>query len=407
MTPGPSNVLINLPAYKSNIEAMVEYCEGAKICAVLKGDGYGLGAQALAKAACEAGVFYLAVADNEEAVAIQEAGVTLPILRIRCAPAREVEESIKQNLHIEETVGSLEAAEELSYLATLYETTLNVHIELDVGIGRSGLLHTDNGVQQINQVMTLAGLKVIGFYAHSPVVSTRDIKHTHDKFTSFLSDLEQAGLYNRQVHFTHFSNTACALAKIGLKHTMVRLGQATHGFIALEEMMSVPSAQSSGIPSSSPGSHSDKCELIVPAPPKLTPIMSWQSVVNMVRFLPAGHAIGYGSRYRMPQAGYIATIPVGFGSGFCREFVKGGKVPSVLIRNKHFPVVGAISMNLITVNVSEGEECGVRVGDTVTVIGKQGDEEITCDDLGQCKEEIGAIVAHQIGLMNVANRVYV
>jgi len=332
----------------------------AKIMAVVKADGYGHGAAEVSRVALTNGADYLAVARISEAMHLRQAGIDAPMLLFGYA-APEYATYLAAN-GIRASLDSPETARRLSAAACLAGVDLPVHIKLDTGMGRLGLpvgtppasddVKTDvaRTVQEAQEIARLPGLSVEGFYTHFANADARDKGHARMQFDLFLEILETLKTRGLEAPLRHAANSA---AIIGLPEThldMVRPGISLYGLR--------PSAEVNL-------AHID-----------LRPVMSLSSTVIQVKDVPAGFKISYGSTYETPAPTRIATIAVGYADGLSRLLSSKG---AMLVRGVRAPIVGRVCMDLTMIDV--GHVAGVEVGDEAVVFGRQGDNEISADEI--------------------------
>ncbi|MDP8244558.1 MAG: alanine racemase [Candidatus Hinthialibacter antarcticus] len=368
-----TRVVVNLRAYQSNIRYLTN-CLGAqsKLCAVVKADAYGHGLEQIAPAAVQAGADSLGIVDNWEAKLIRELGIPLPILRLRPALKEEAEEAAQWG--VEEIAGSLQNAQIYSAIGAARKQPIGVHVQLDAGIGRMGM-YASRQQSDLDALLALPGIKIKGVMTHFPCADEEDRSITKLQLQGFLNDVEA---FKRQLPgdiILHASNSAALLRFPDAHLQMARAGIVSYGL---------------------------KPDLSMEVPHELQPVMQWETKVVLVREVPKGASIGYGMTYKMPGDGRIALLPTGYADGYLRDF---SNRTHVLIRGKRFPVVGRISMNLITVDVSDAPE--IQEGEEVVLMGRQGNETISASELGKHASTIDYEIVCLIGRCNGKWRHYV
>jgi alanine racemase len=332
----------------------------AKIMAVVKADGYGHGAVEVSRVAIANGADYLAVARISEAMQLRRSGIDAPILLFGYA-APEYVAYLADN-GIRASLDSLETARRLSAAACQAGIDLPIHIKIDTGMGRLGLLagsseasgdvknEMTRTVQGVVEIARLPGLSVEGFYTHFANADAADTGHTRRQFALFLEILELLKAHGIEALLRHAANSA---AIIGLPEThldMVRPGISLYGL--------------------RPSVDVDLSRL------NLRPVMHLASTVIQVKEVPAGFKISYGSTYETPAPTRIATIAIGYADGLSRLLSSKG---AMLVRGVRAPIVGRVCMDLTMLDV--GHVPGVRVGDEAVVFGRQGDNEISADEI--------------------------
>ncbi len=367
----PSSVPIHAQAYHHNIIVIKNRLpKTAKICAVVKADAYGHGLEALAPEAIQAGVSYLGITENQEAQVIRDLGIQFPLLRLRPALLEEVREAIP--LQIEEIAGSYKSAVLISNAAKERNQTVSVHLKIDAGISRMGF-HLPQQYEDLHQSISLPHLKIKGVMTHFPSADEDDAVtlEQEKRFVSLLDTLpiNQSGL------IVHTSNSAASLRLPERTHSMVRVGIASYGLR----------------PSNS---------FILPS--ELQPVMNWKTRVVQVREVPKGSTIGYGMTYTTGWDSRIATLPIGYANGYLRTLSNNA---DVLIHGRRCPVVGRVSMNLVTVDVTDLNH--VQIGDECVLVGRQGDETVTLDELAERAGTISYEMACLIGMCNKLGRIVI
>ncbi len=345
---------IDLDALGQNFWA-VRGCTGAKVCCVIKADAYGHGALRAARELEDLGADWFAVSNMEEALQLREAGVKKPLLVLGFTPAEEAGRLAQRG--ISQCVFSKEYAKELSLYAQRAGAVVDIHVKIDTGMGRLGFCYQDfdrdeGTIREIKEVCTLPGLRAQGAFTH---FASADEGAGGDAFTmgqfgcfkELLEALEREG-----VHFDvrHCANSGAILDYPLCHLDMVRAGVVLYGLY--------PSGQ-------------------VRNRPDLRPVLSLRSVVSHVKEVHPGATISYGRTFTAEKEMRAATIPVGYADGYPRLLSEGGA--QVLIRGARCPILGRICMDQLVADVTALED--VKPGDTVTLIGRDGDEEISAGEL--------------------------
>ncbi len=334
-----------------------------QIWAVLKADGYGHGATAVATTLQQAGVDGICVALLEEGLELREAGVLCPILvmggyygRYRDGLEALIEHELTPVVYNEEQIDAL--ATTVCYLASqgAARLPLSVHLKVDTGMGRLGVRPAELGAVK-TALRARRELHLEGLMTHLACADAAD-SATNDAqlecFAQVEQQLRRAGMTPK---LRHAANSAALLRWLGARLDVVRPGIAIFG------VHPCPTRSSEAV-----------------RPPKLKPVMRVLSEVVAMRDLPAGEAIGYGHCWRASRASRIATVPIGYADGVGRTMTDGGEV---LICGRRAPIVSAVSMDLIMVDVTELS--GISVRDEVVVLGQQrgrlGSDCISADEL--------------------------
>ncbi len=343
---------VDLDAILYNMEQMKENLPpNTKITAVIKTNGYGHGAVPIAEHLEGLDyVFGYAVAAAEEALALRRAGMKKPILILGYVFPYCYEDLAREE--IRPAVFRRDMAEQLSGIACKAGKPLKIHIKVDTGMTRVGIFPDDDGLSFVEEVSKLPGIEIEGIFTHFARADESDKTSAieqYQKFTGFLKRIEQElGL---SIPIKHCANSAAIIELPEMALDMVRAGITLYGLY--------PSAEVS--------------RSIVP----LRPALSLYSHVVYVKTVPAGTPVSYGGTYVTKRKTRIATIPVGYGDGYPRGLSGKGRV---LIKGKSAPVCGRVCMDQFMVDVTDIP--GVEEGDLVTLIGKDGGERITMEELG-------------------------
>ena len=312
--------------------------EKTKLMAVVKADGYGHGAVQAAEAALDNGASRLAVSRALEGVQLRQAGITAPVLIMGYTLPTQAETVVRWNLT--PTVNTPEQAQALSVVASHKSKVLPIHVKVDTGMGRFGLL-PDEVVDFVQIVSELPCLILEGVYTHFAVADAADKSYTLQQFGIYLEvvkRLEEAGF---TIPIKHAANSAATLDLPETRLDMVRCGIALYGLRPSTEVKPTIS---------------------------LRPAMSLKSRVARVRTLPAGSSISYGCTYTTSEPTRVALVPVGYGDGYHRLLSNRGQV---LIRGQRAPIVGRVCMDQFVVKVSHIPN--VQQHDEVALLGRQGD----------------------------------
>jgi alanine racemase len=349
----PTWLEVDLEAIAYNVRRVAEMVgPEVAILAVLKADGYGHGVVRVARTALNNGACYLGVASINEGAVLRQAGIVAPILVLGYTPAWQARELALNDLAA--TVFDLDVASTLSRAAKELDNPIRVHVKVDSGMGRLGLL-PDEVVPFVLALRRLPGLALEGIFTHFSVADD-DPAYTQwqlNRFHQVLEALEQEGV---EFPLVHAANSAAILTLPPSHFTMVRLGIAMYGLD--------PSSQ-------------------VRCPPDFRPALAFRTQVAQVKTLPPGSYVSYGNTYQTVGEQRIAVIPVGYADGFRRAPRHWGEV---LVRGQRAPIVGRVCMDQTMIDVTAIP--GVRQGDEVVLIGEQGQERITAEDVA---ERLGTI----------------
>jgi alanine racemase len=348
----PTWVEINLEAIANNVRLLRQIVQPAKIMAILKADAYGHGTVKVARTVLNNGVSWLAVATLGEAITLRRAGIDAPILVLSYMPAWQAHKAVAHN--ISATIFSEEIARAFSRAANELNATAYVHVKVDSGMGRLGLL--PHQVAGFLRAIELPGLKVEGLFTHLATADEADLSYAKEQVRRFQALLAQLEEENLRPPLIHAANTAGLLNLPEAHFDMVRPGVGLYG-----------------LPPS----------MATPLPPGFQPALTFKTTVGQVKTLPPGSPIGYGATYITQKEETIAIIPVGYADGFRR----GPRTwREVLIKGRRAPLVGRVSMDQSAIDVTDIPN--VRQGDEVVLIGQQGTECITAEEVA---ENLGTI----------------
>jgi len=350
----PTWVEVDLEAIAGNVRAIADLVgPDVEVLAVLKADAYGHGAVRVAHTALNNGAAWLGVACLGEALELRRAGIMAPILVLGYTPPWQAREALLADAVT--TVFSLEVAQALSRAALDLGRCARAHIKVDTGMGRLGLL-PDEVLPFAREVARLPAMEIDGIFTHLAAADDADPSYTRwqlAQFEAVLAALRREGIVPRRVHA---ANSAAILRFPESRYTMVRPGLALYGLN--------PSRQ-------------------VPLPTGFRPALRFACQVAQVKTLPTGSYVSYGCTFRTERPSRIAVIPVGYADGFRRAPAHWGVV---LVRGQRAPIVGRVCMDQTMIDVTDIP--GVRAGDEVVLIGSQGNDAITVDEVA---ERLGTI----------------
>jgi alanine racemase len=337
----------NLHQIKSIVEP-----EGASVLAVIKDNAYGHGAVEVARMAEKANVRMFGVATVEEAVQLRQANIQTPIMIFCCILPEQADEVVKYD--IVQTVCDQRTCEILSESARRFGIKAKVHVKVDTGMGRIGIAY-EKAVELIKQIVQLPNIVIDGIFTHFAVADTDEAftKIQIKRFNAVLSDLSEAGI---NIPIRHSANSAGVLNFPSSYYDMVRPGLALYGLYPCEN----------------PYKKID-----------LKPVLSLKTRIVYLKELPAGQSISYGRTYVTDKLTKVATLAVGYGHGYSRKLSNKGEV---LIRGKRVKIIGTICMDQCLCDVTHLPD--VSIGDEVVLIGRQGEHEITADEIAN---KIGTI----------------
>jgi alanine racemase len=349
---------IDLGAIAANVHALRRIISpDTRLMVAVKADGYGHGALQVARTAIASGASDLGVARIEEGLALRRRGIAAPILIFGYTCASKTSALIANDLM--PSIFSLKNAREFSEAAQQSGRVLPVHVKVDTGMGRLGLLcdalrKSGEGpaAHEIAQIYKLPGLTVKGLFTHFATADHADTTYAQtqlDRFLALCTELKAAGL---GIGLRHAANSG-AIIQIPRAHMeMVRAGIAVYGLYPSDEM---------------------DCSNL-----SLQPAMMLKARIIHLKEVAAGTSISYGCSYKTPRSTTIATIPAGYADGYSRALSNKGVM---LVGGYRVPVVGRVCMDLTMVDV--GRVPGVKIGDEAVLIGRQHNETISADALAR------------------------
>lgn len=352
----PNWAEVSLSALRHNFRTLQQHLgRDVAICAVVKCDAYGHGAEACALALEQEGAGWFGVTSTDEGVALRDAGVRCRILVMVGVFPGEEEDALRYGLT--PTVHRIEDVEAVARAAarTGRREPVPVHLKIDTGMARLGLplAELDNFARRIKAIPEVELQGVFSHLASAEVLDDQNALLQKQRFDAALRTLTSHGL---QPIARHLANSSATLGRPDNWYNFVRPGIAIYGY----ELPLVYRDPRSAKPY---------------APLGLIPAMSWKTRVLSLRNVPPGQALGYNGAYITRSPARIAVIAAGYGDGLYRRLSPGGYV---LLRGQHAPMLGRISMDLTIVDVTHIS--GVEIGDEVVLIGRSGAEQITAVD---------------------------
>lgn len=365
----PTWLEIDLSAIGNNTRRIKDLMgSSVRVLASLKADGYGHGAVRVARTVLHNGASMLGVATASEAAPLRQAGIAAPILVFGYVPLWQMREAVRLGVSV--TLYTLDAARALARAAGALGKTVRVHVKVDSGMGRLGIRfeQREEILALVREVRSLPGLYLEGIFTHFARADARDLTHARlqlARFQEIVRTLDAAGL---RPPLVHAANSAAALCLPEARFDMVRPGIALYG---LEPSPDV------GLPEG------------------FRPALSFKTQVAQVKLIPADEGISYGCTYVTARPMWIAVLPVGYADGFRRAPATWG---SVLIHGQEAPLLGRVCMDQSMVDISHIP--GVRVGDEVVLIGRQGQArlsaETVADRLGTINYEVVAEILARV-----------
>jgi alanine racemase len=354
-----ANIKHNIGLIRSRLNPETKYL------AVVKANAYGHGMEAVANCALESGAAYLGVAFSEEGVRLRLAGITAPILLLGATEEDHMDDVIRHNLM--PAVFTTETLHLLQAHAAKLGMNCRVHFKVDTGMNRIGFTSEAAFTEAILLLKSSPNLVLDGLFTHFAVSELPDPSFTllqAERFRRYVSIAKSNGLNP----ILHASNSAAALHLPQAQFDMVRGGIAMYGC--------------------NPAGHSIGGD-------DLRPVMSWHTYITHIKTIPAGEGISYGLKFVTPCEMHVGTVGVGYGDGYKRCL--SGKA-DVLVRGKRARQIGTICMDQMMIDLTNVPDA--EVGDDIVLIGSQGTDAITADELADKAQTI----SYEI-LLSISERV--
>ena len=362
---------ISLEAIRHNFKEIKSRIDGkAKICCVIKADGYGHGAVEVAHLYEKLGADFFAVSNIDEGIEIRNSGCNLPTVILGYTPVNDAKRLSEHN--ISQAVFSLEYAKSLSEECVKNNCSVKIHIKIDTGMSRIGFMcqefpRDNNSIKEITEACNLPNLELEGLFTHFCVSDEADEgrEFTHNQYGNFRYVKEQLENSGLDIKISHCSNSG-AIEDYGETYCdMVRAGIILYGL--------APSGKLQG-----------KFDLI--------PAMTLKTAVAYVKELKKGATVSYGRTFTAEKDMKIATVPIGYADGYIRSNAKDGYM---LVNGKKAKIVGRICMDQTMLDVTDIEN--VNTGDEVIVFGTGENGEPTADLIAQNTDTINYEVVCLVG----------
>ncbi|GAA4724915.1 alanine racemase [Brevibacillus fulvus] len=365
-------VEIDLDAIRANVQAFRRHLPGqTEIMAVVKADGYGHGSVQVGREALQSGANSLAVAMLDEALVLRKAGITAPILVLGYTPLDSVAQAYEWDIAL--TAYHAEWVHQAARLVAEQfrqkETPLAIHVKVDTGMGRIGVqteAELDELVAALHQSPVMQWSGIFTHFACADEEDTAHVRKQHERFQALLEGLRQNGYVLPKVHCC---NTAAAMVFPEWGYDSIRLGIGLYGLY--------------------PSMYLKQREQIM-----LTPALTLKTKISHVKTANSPFTVSYGATYQAQAGEQIATLPIGYADGFSRLQSNRGVV---LHHGRRVPIVGRVCMDQTMVSVPRGD---AEVGDEVVLYGRQGQEEISLDEvaslMGTINYEVSCLLNHRL-----------
>lgn len=355
---------IDLDAIKQNAQNVRTIIgDNVKLMAVVKADGYGHGAVMSAKAVENIADSY-AVATIEEAIELRENGIDKDILILGYILPDYYGFALKYDISL--TVFTYAMAKELSDCALAKGKTAKIHIAIDTGMGRIGFFPTDDSIAEIRKISELPNIEIEGLFSHFATADEENKEYANaqlKKYTYFCDKLKENGVC---IKTRHMCNSAAITELPDFRMDMVRMGIIMYGLY--------------------PSGEVDKNKVL------LNPAMSIKSSIVYIKTIKKGESVSYGRKFKAGRTTVVATVPIGYADGYPRQVSNKSRV---IINGEYAPVIGNVCMDQMMVDITDIKS--VNVGDDVILVGKQGDKEVTFEEIAALADTINYEIICGIG----------
>jgi alanine racemase len=359
----PTACFIDHEALRANMQQIrAKVGAEVKILCMVKANGYGHGAAAVALTLADSGADAFGVATLEEAVELRLTGVRAPVLVVAGVFPDQVDDLITHALT--PVVYDVENLKDLDAEAQSRRAHVDFHLKVDTGMGRLGVLAAE-ATEWIPELKRLQALKLAGVFSHFSHAESVEGEYTRKQlmiFNDVISQLRAEGLAPPLVHF---ANSAATITLPAAYFNMVRPGLMLYGVYPSPEMTS---------------------QIV------LKPVLSWKTKILQLKKVPSGASISYGQTFVTKRESLIATLPVGYADGYSRLLSNCGQT---LVAGQRAPIAGRVCMDLTMIDVTDIRN--VQQGDEVVLLGRQGAAEISADDMATWTNTISYEILTSIG----------
>jgi alanine racemase len=343
----PTYATVNLAALAHNLSRIKHYLSpGCGVMAIVKANAYGHGAIETAQSLAHQGIRQFAVASLDEGITLRQAGLSESIVVLGALFEEQVPDLIAHRLTPVVSDGRILPT--LAKAVHSHQAPYPIHLKVETGMGRLGF-SLEELLTVLDNPLLRSSLKVEGLMTHLADADGTDSTFTERQLSSFNALLEQIRLRGLTVPIVHAANSAAIVRFPGAHFSLVRPGIMLYGYHTL--------------PATIPD-------------PDLRPVLSLQTTVAQLRTIPQGSSVSYNGTFVAQRQTRIAVLPIGYADGYSRQLSHRG---SVLIQGCRVPIVGLVCMDMIMVDVTD--LASVQVGETVTLIGQQGEESIWADEV--------------------------
>lgn len=358
---------VDLGALKRNLQRIKNYTN-SEIMPIVKADAYGHGAVEVVRTLRQEGINRFGVAILEEALELRRCFPEITLMVIGPTLPEYSEILVKEEIIPE--VFQVEQAEKLSAAAIKQSKTARLHIKIDTGMGRIGF--RDSAMEDIRKIARLPGLFVEGIYTHLATADSPDLSYAHQQLQAFDELNARLGAEGIRIPLRHAANSPALMQLPQSHYELCRPGIILYGILPMNH---------TGVEAG------------------FEPVMSLKTRISHLKTIEKGDSVGYGRSFIASQPTRVATLPLGYADGLRRSLSNRGEV---LVKGKRAVIIGKICMDQTMVDVTEIK--GVKVGDEVTLLGRDGEAQITANEIADhC-----ATISYEIlcGISKRVKRVY-
>ncbi len=348
----PTWAEIDLGRLGENFRSIKAFCgDDIQYMAVIKADAYGHGAVECSRKLEAEGAHWFGVACLEEAIELRQAGITRPILVFGGAwPGQEIS---FLNFELTPMVFTIEQAERLDQAAARAKRSIGIHVKIDTGMNRVGF-RLENIGGTARAIASMTNVRIDGLMTHFAVADELEgSAFTNAQISKFTGAVDVFLREGHRPEYIDLANSPGAVVYPHSRSKMVRIGGLLFGIAG--DLIPKEAGQ-----------------------PDVQPVMAVYTEIAMLKTVPMGETVGYGRTFLTSRDSMIATIPIGYNDGYVRTLSNKGEV---IVRGQLAPVVGRISMDWLTVDVTDVP--GVEVGDRITVLGSDGGNRVTAEDIAR------------------------
>lgn len=375
---------VNLDAIRHNFRNLSKNAPHSQILAIVKSEAYGHGLETVALTLEEEGAWGFGIANVNEGRRLRQAGITKPIVLVAPILATQIEEAVK--LDLRPPIMDLEFAQAISDAAVRLGKNAKVHLKVDTGMGRLSV-PPEELLSFCEQAAKLPNIEIEGIYSHFAAADQLDQTYTQTQFAKFTDCIKKLKDLGVNIPYHHIAASAGTLLLPKTCLELVRPGIAIYGLWPSQETALVMAGRGKDLyklaeeqvngdkhlDKFGSDQYRDNCAVGF-----LQPALTYKAVVSQVKTAQAGTCIGYGCTFTCHRTTNIAILPIGYADGLSRSLSNKGEV---LIRGYRAPIIGRVCMNLCMVDVTDIP--GVRPDDEAVIIGKQGNDYISADEVAQ------------------------